>query len=107
MLTTDHILTSAVPTLPPIKATTTPRSADKAEHACAQGLASHSDHAHTAQIVQALVDQVQSLALTSRAFYNDVLGDYEEFITKLFGYDKVLPMNTGGEGGETACKLAR
>jgi len=47
------------------------------------------------------------LALTSRAFYNDVLGTYEEYITKLFGYDKVLPMNTGGEGGETACKLAR
>jgi len=59
------------------------------------------------QIVQALVDQVQTLALTSRAFYNDVLGTYEEYITKLFGYDKVLPMNTGGEGGETACKLAR
>ena len=59
------------------------------------------------QIVQALVDQVQTLALTSRAFYNDVLGTYEECNTKLFGYDKGLPMNTGGEGGETACKLAR
>ena len=59
------------------------------------------------QIIQALVDQVQTLALTSRAFYNDILGTYEEYITKLFKYDKVLPMNTGGEGGETACKLAR
>lgn len=47
------------------------------------------------------------LALTSRAFYSDVLGEYEEYITKLFGYEKVLPMNTGVEGGETACKLAR
>ena len=47
------------------------------------------------------------LSLTSRAFYNDVLGEYEEYITKLFGYDKVLPMNTGVEGGETAVKLAR
>lgn len=59
------------------------------------------------QIVNALIDQVQTLSLTSRAFYNDVLGEYEEYITKLFGYDKVLPMNTGVEGGETACKLAR
>ena len=59
------------------------------------------------QIVQALIDQIQTLSLTSRAFYNDVLGQYEEYITKLFGYDKVLPMNTGVEGGETACKLAR
>ena len=59
------------------------------------------------QIVKALIDQVQTLSLTSRAFYNDVLGEYEEYITKLFGYDKVLPMNTGVEGGETACKLAR
>lgn len=42
-----------------------------------------------------------------RAFYSDVLGEYEEYITKYFGYDKVLPMNTGVEGGETACKLAR
>lgn len=41
------------------------------------------------------------------AFYSDVLGQYEEYITKLFKYDKVLPMNTGVEGGETACKLAR
>lgn len=58
-------------------------------------------------IIDALVDQAQTLTLTSRAFYSDVLGEYEEFVTKLFGYDKVLPMNTGVEGGETACKLAR
>lgn len=43
----------------------------------------------------------------TRAFYSDVLGEYEEYVTKLFKYDKVLPMNTGVEGGETACKLAR
>ena len=61
----------------------------------------------SAQIVKALIDQVPHLSLTSRAFYNDVLGEYEEYITKLFGYDKVLPMNTGVEGGETAVKLAR
>lgn len=59
------------------------------------------------KIVKALVDQVTTLSLTSRAFYNDVLGEYEEYITGLFGYDKVLPMNTGVEGGETAIKLAR
>lgn len=86
------------------------------------------------QIVKALTDQANVLALTSRAFFNgehpfpfhltrrsstlthlipsslshaDVLGEYEEFVTKFFGYDKVLPMNTGVEGGETACKLAR
>lgn len=59
------------------------------------------------QIVNALVDQLPRLSLTSRAFYNDVLGDFEEYITTLFGYDKVLPMNTGVEGGETAVKLAR
>ncbi|KAK9806178.1 hypothetical protein WJX72_004528 [[Myrmecia] bisecta] len=59
------------------------------------------------KITSALIDQVNTLSLTSRAFYNDVLGQYEEFITKLFGYDKVLPMNTGVEGGETAIKLAR
>uniref|UniRef100_A0A1L8E2A2 Ornithine aminotransferase n=1 Tax=Nyssomyia neivai TaxID=330878 RepID=A0A1L8E2A2_9DIPT len=63
-------------------------------------------HSHP-KIIQALVEQVQVLALTSRAFYSDVLGEYEEFVTRLFGYDKVLPMNTGVEGGETACKLAR
>ena len=59
------------------------------------------------QIVKALLDQIPIITLTSRAFYNDVLGEYEEFITKLFGYDKVLPMNTGVEAGETAVKLAR
>ncbi|CAK0785830.1 hypothetical protein CVIRNUC_009042 [Coccomyxa viridis] len=63
-------------------------------------------HCHP-KIVKALMDQVPHLSLTSRAFYNDVLGEYEEYITKLFGYDKVLPMNTGVEGGETAVKLAR
>jgi len=59
------------------------------------------------QIVKALTDQAQRLALSSRAFYNDALGEYEEYITALLGYDKVLPMNTGVEGGETAVKLAR
>jgi ornithine--oxo-acid transaminase len=59
------------------------------------------------KIAQALVDQVTTLSLTSRAFFNDVLGEYEEYITQLFGYDKVLPMNTGVEGGESAVKLAR
>ncbi|VDM21386.1 unnamed protein product [Hydatigera taeniaeformis] len=60
-------------------------------------------HCHP-RIVKALVDQAQQLTLVSRAFYTDLLGEYEEYITKLFGYDKVLPMNTGGE---TAIKLAR
>ncbi|HNP99706.1 MAG TPA: ornithine--oxo-acid transaminase [Bacteroidia bacterium] len=59
------------------------------------------------KIVKALTDQVQKLSLTSRAFYNNVLGEYEEFITNYFGFDKVLPMNTGAEGVETAIKLAR
>mmetsp|Transcript_15087 Transcript_15087/g.44472 ORF Transcript_15087/g.44472 Transcript_15087/m.44472 type:complete len:394 (-) Transcript_15087:534-1715(-) len=63
-------------------------------------------HCHP-KIVKALSDQASVLALTSRAFFNDVLGEYEEYVTKLFGYDKVLPMNTGVEGGETAIKLAR
>lgn len=63
-------------------------------------------HCHP-KIVDAMVKQASRVALTSRAFYNDVLGEYEEYITQLFGYDKVLPMNTGVEGGETACKLAR
>lgn len=58
-------------------------------------------------IVKALIDQVQKLALTSRAFHNNVLGEYEEYITNYFGYDKVLPMNSGAEGVETAMKLAR
>mmetsp|Transcript_16859 Transcript_16859/g.43197 ORF Transcript_16859/g.43197 Transcript_16859/m.43197 type:complete len:384 (+) Transcript_16859:146-1297(+) len=63
-------------------------------------------HCHP-KIVGALTDQASKLALTSRAFFNNVLGEYEEYITKLFGFDKVLPMNTGVEGGETALKLAR
>jgi ornithine--oxo-acid transaminase len=54
-----------------------------------------------------LVDQASKLTLTSRAFHNDSLGEYAEFITNFFGYDRVLPMNTGVEGGETAIKLAR
>jgi ornithine--oxo-acid transaminase len=63
-------------------------------------------HCHPA-IIKALTDQAQKLTLTSRAFYNNLLGTYEKYITKYFGYDKVLPMNTGVEGGETAIKLAR
>ena len=63
-------------------------------------------HCHPA-IVKALTDQAQVLTLTSRAFYNSVLGNYEEFITGYFGYDKVLPMNTGAEADETAIKLCR
>jgi ornithine--oxo-acid transaminase len=63
-------------------------------------------HCHPV-IIKALVDQSKKLTLTSRAFHNNVLGKYEKYITSLFGYDKVLPMNTGVEGGETAVKLAR
>jgi ornithine--oxo-acid transaminase len=63
-------------------------------------------HCHP-RIVQALTEQASQLTLTSRAFYNDVLGPYEQYLTQLLGYDKVLPMNTGVEGGETAIKLAR
>ena len=63
-------------------------------------------HCHP-KIIKALNDQASKLTLTSRAFHNDILGEYERFITELFGYDKVLPMNTGVEGGETANKLAR
>lgn len=63
-------------------------------------------HCHP-KIVGALVDQAQKLSLTSRAFHNDILGEYEEYVTKLLGFDKLLPMNTGVEAGETACKLAR
>ena len=63
-------------------------------------------HCHP-KIVSALTEQAKTLALTSRAFYNDCLGDFEEYITKYFGYDKVLPMNTGAEGDETAIKLCR
>ncbi len=63
-------------------------------------------HCHP-KIISALIDQSKKLTLTSRAFHNNVLGQYEKFITDFFGYDKVLPMNTGVEGGETAIKLAR
>lgn len=63
-------------------------------------------HCHP-KIVNALTEQAKTLALTSRAFYNDSLGEYEEYISKYFGYDKVLPMNTGAEGDETALKLCR
>lgn len=63
-------------------------------------------HCHP-RIVSVLTDQAYRLTLTSRAFYNDLLGPYEEYITQLFGYDKVLPMNTGVEAVETAIKLCR
>ncbi len=63
-------------------------------------------HCHP-RIIKALTNQAQKLTLTSRAFHNNLLGEYEKYITNLFGYDKVLPMNTGVEGGETAIKLAR
>jgi ornithine--oxo-acid transaminase len=63
-------------------------------------------HCHP-RIIEALVEQAQKLTLTSRAFHNDQLGIYEKFVTEFFGYDRVLPMNTGVEGGETALKLAR
>jgi len=63
-------------------------------------------HCHP-RIINALHNQSKKLTLTSRAFYNSVLGEYEKFMTETFGYDRVLPMNTGVEGGETAVKLAR
>ena len=63
-------------------------------------------HSHP-KIVEALVSQAKKLALPSRAFHNDLLGEYTEFITQYFGYDKVLPMNTGAEAVETAIKLCR
>jgi ornithine--oxo-acid transaminase len=63
-------------------------------------------HCHP-KIIAALVEQAQKMTLTSRAFYNDQLGKYSEFATQFFGYDRLLPMNTGVEGGETALKLAR
>ncbi len=63
-------------------------------------------HCHP-KIIQTLIKQAQKLTLTSRAFHNNLLGEYELFITSLFGYDKVLPMNTGVEAVETALKLAR
>jgi ornithine--oxo-acid transaminase len=63
-------------------------------------------HCHP-KIINAMISQAQKLTLTSRAFYNDQLGVYEEYITKYFGFDKVLPMNTGAEAVETAIKLCR
>lgn len=63
-------------------------------------------HCHP-KIVNALYEQAQTLTLTSRAFYNDALGPYEKYMTEYFGYDKILPMNTGVEGDETAIKLCR
>jgi len=63
-------------------------------------------HCHP-KIVEALVNQARTLTLTSRAFYNDCLGPYEKYVTGFFGYDKVLPMNSGAEADETAIKLCR
>ncbi|MCP9290578.1 ornithine--oxo-acid transaminase [Gracilimonas sediminicola] len=63
-------------------------------------------HSHP-KIIQALTEQANTLSLTSRAFYNNVLGEYEKYITDYFGFDKVLPMNTGAEGVETAIKICR
>ncbi len=63
-------------------------------------------HCHP-RIINTFIEQAQKLTLTSRAFYNSKLGEYEKYIAEFFGYDKVLPMNTGVEGGETAVKLAR
>jgi ornithine--oxo-acid transaminase len=63
-------------------------------------------HCHP-KIINALMEQAKTLTLTSRAFYNDQLGEYEKYITNFFGYDKVLPMNTGAEADETALKLCR
>ncbi|CAN0427732.1 unnamed protein product, partial [Hapterophycus canaliculatus] len=63
-------------------------------------------HCHP-KIVEALVSQAQTLTLASRAFSTDCLGEFAHYVTGYFGYDRVLPMNTGVEGGETAIKLAR
>lgn len=63
-------------------------------------------HCHP-KIIKAMMEQAKKITLTSRAFYNSVLGEYEEYVTKYFGYDKVLPMNSGAEGDETALKLCR
>jgi ornithine--oxo-acid transaminase len=63
-------------------------------------------HSHP-KIIKALVEQAQTLSLTSRAFFNNVLGDYEKYVTEYFGFQKVLPMNTGAEGVETAIKICR
>ncbi|KAF9113844.1 ornithine aminotransferase [Mortierella sp. AM989] len=68
--------------------------------------ATNQGHSHP-KIVKALCDQAQTLCLSSRAFYNDVFGQYAKYVTEYFGYDKVLPMNTGAEAVETAIKLAR
>ena len=63
-------------------------------------------HCHP-EILKALFNQASKLTLTSRAFYNDTLGEFEEFVCTLFKYDKVLPMNSGVEAAESAIKLAR
>ena len=63
-------------------------------------------HCHP-KIVNAMINQAKTLTLTSRAFYNDVLGKFEQYATELFGFDKLLPMNTGAEAVETAIKIAR
>ena len=63
-------------------------------------------HSHP-EIIKALTEQANTLSLTSRAFYNNVLGEYEKYVTEYFGFDKVLPMNTGAEGVETAIKICR
>jgi ornithine--oxo-acid transaminase len=63
-------------------------------------------HCHPS-IVEAMIEQSKTLALTSRAFYNNVLGVFEKFLSEYFGFDKALPMNTGAEGVETAIKICR
>src|SRR6201990_385239 len=63
-------------------------------------------HCHP-KIIASLIEQAQKLTLTSRAFHSDLLGEYAKFITEYFGYDKVLPMNTGVEAVETAIKICR
>ncbi len=63
-------------------------------------------HCHP-KIIGAMIEQAKTLTLTSRAFYNDTLGEYEKYVTEYFGFDKVLPMNTGAEAVETAIKLCR
>ena len=63
-------------------------------------------HCHP-KIINTLIEQAKKLTLTSRAFYNSTLGEFEKFITEYFGYEKVLPMNTGAEADETAIKLCR
>ena len=70
------------------------------------GLPAVQGHCHP-DILAALHQQADKLTLTSRAFYNDCLGEFEEFACRMFGYDRLLAMNTGVEGGETANKLAR